>query len=127
MIYLASPYSSPDALGREIKYKQVLAMTAKLVEMQLPVFSPIVHSHHIAKEFDLPGDHNFWMVYDAKMLRSATEVWMAQIEGHETSQGMLMERAIAIAAHMPIRTVDWHPEDKTRLVITPELKAGEWL
>ena len=55
MIYLASPYSHPDAVVREQRFRDVCLAAARLIRAGQIVFSPIAHSHPIASGgFGLP-------------------------------------------------------------------------
>ena len=59
MIYLASPYSHPDATVREARFQAACRATASLIRAGHEVFSPIAHSHPLAA-FGLPTDWSFW-------------------------------------------------------------------
>ncbi len=49
MIYLASPYSHPDAVVREYRFRAACQAAASVMRSGQHVFSPIAHSHAIAE------------------------------------------------------------------------------
>lgn len=55
-IYLAIPYSGME----ESSFKQANQATALLLNKGNNVFSSISQFHHISKEYDLPGNWDFW-------------------------------------------------------------------
>ena len=55
LIYLASPYSDPDPWVKENRFLAVCTKAAKMMSEGAYVFSPIAHTHPIAK-YGLPGD-----------------------------------------------------------------------
>jgi len=95
-IYLASPYSHEKEDIREFRYMQVREATAQLLNEGVPVFSPIVHCHELAKHHDLPKDAEFWKFYNRTMLKWASELWLLLLLGWRESTGMESERAMAI-------------------------------
>ena len=91
-IYLASPYTNdPDN-----NFKLAEAHTAKALKQGLVIFSPIVHCHEIAKEYNLPPDFDFWQNYNFGMLRSAEVLHVLMIEGWEDSKGVQAEIDFAV-------------------------------
>lgn len=122
MIYFASPYSAPTADERHKRYIQVRDMTARLIREGFAIYSPIVHNHEIAINYDLPSDFDFWLNYDTKFLRCAEEFWIYAIPGWEESKGVSAERMMAYALRLTCRMV---PAQSTQnfqktIIITPE-------
>ena len=58
MIYLASPYSSPNRTERWLRYQAAYQAAAALMRRGLVVFSPIAHSVSICEAGGLPHDKN---------------------------------------------------------------------
>ncbi|MBI1207409.1 MAG: DUF1937 family protein [Azospirillum sp.] len=59
MIYLASNYSNhPD--GLDAAYDMVVAEAVRLAAVGVPLISPIVHWHPVAKAHGLPTQAAFW-------------------------------------------------------------------
>jgi hypothetical protein len=67
MIYLASPYSDADPAVEQARFDTVCRAAAAIMRQGLLVFSPIAHSHPIAR-FGLPKDWGFWQRYDSAFL-----------------------------------------------------------
>ncbi|HLP69708.1 MAG TPA: DUF1937 family protein [Rhizobium sp.] len=102
MIYLGSPYTHFDPAVREARYEQALAFTTHHMLRGIPIFSPIVHCHHMSKVFTLPGDFRFWQEYCLALLSRATELWVLQLEGWEHSVGLTAEVDFANEHMIPV-------------------------
>ncbi len=102
MIYLASPYSHPDAGVRTSRYAQACRHAARLVRDGRIAYSPIVHSHPLA-ELGLPGDWTYWAEHNRRMLTACDEVVVLALPGWTESQGVAAELAIAAELHLPVR------------------------
>ncbi len=59
MIYLASPYSHPDARVRQRRFEEACQAAAAITRAGLSVFSPISHSHPIAR-YGVPTGWDYW-------------------------------------------------------------------
>jgi len=89
-IYICSPYSDPGPEVMRLRYQRVCKIVAELMR-EYPdylFFSPIAHSHGIAKYGNVPGDHEFWMKIDKKWIDWATDVWIADMIGRDESVGI---------------------------------------
>lgn len=95
MIYLASPYSHPDATVREARFRAVCRRAAAMVREGLLVYSPIAHSHPLAIEAGLPGDWPFWAEHNRRMLERCSALVVLRLPGWEESQGVQAEVEIA--------------------------------
>lgn len=102
MIYLASPYSRPDAFVREQRYLQAAKATVHLLHKREWVYSPIVHCHTIAQLGDLPKDFDFWRDYNFAMLEKADKLLILRVEGWENSVGVKAEIAHASQLNKPV-------------------------
>ena len=89
--YLASPYTHDDPAIRELRYRLAREHTAKLLTARIPVYSPIVHCHDLAKCHALPHDAEFWKWYNLAMMQSSTKLRVLTIEGWNVSQGVTWE------------------------------------
>ena len=94
-IYLAVPYSHPDASIREARFKAVNQASAYLMQYGHIVFSPISHSHPIAVQCGLPLDFDFWAKFDRSFIEWCDCFYVLKLEGWETSDGVRREMAIA--------------------------------
>lgn len=93
MIYLASPYSSPNDATRYARFRCAEEFTALAIKQGHAVFSPIVHCHELARKHDLPKTFDFWAEYDRRILAAATTVWVLTLPGWENSRGVQQEIA----------------------------------
>lgn len=94
LIYLASPYSDPDAQVRTKRFHEVCLVAAKLMERGFLIFSPIAHTHPIAAVGGLPKDWEFWERYDRAFLVASSELWVLMTDGWSTSKGVAGETRI---------------------------------
>ena len=110
MIYLASPYSHPDAAIREERFRAACQAAAQMMRNGNVVFSPIVHSHPIALH-GLPTDWRFWERHDQEQLTRCDEVVVLTIDGWRESEGVQAEIRIATEFGKPVRYLgpDWSP------------------
>lgn len=90
-VYLASPYSSNDAWVRHNRYEQVCHALSIIAEQSIPTYSPIACWHPIAVNYRLPKDHVFWKKQDESFLLHSTEMWVLQLKGWESSEGVAAE------------------------------------
>lgn len=104
MIYLASPYSHPDPAVQAERCEAVCRVAAHLIRLGHVVFSPIAHSHGIAKH-GLPTDWLFWEKQDHALLAVCDELWVVTLDGWQESRGVQAEIAMARALGKPIRYV----------------------
>jgi len=94
MIYLASPYSHPDATVREQRFRAACRATAGLFAAGHAVFSPIVHGHPLVRH-GMPTDWSFWEPFDREHLARCDEMVVLTIDGWRESVGVAAETRIA--------------------------------
>lgn len=102
LIYLASPYSHPDPLVREQRFRSVCEEAGRLTQEGILVYSPIAHNHPVSEFFELPGDWGFWKPICEAMLRRCDELWVLDIPGVSESKGVRHELQFAIRRQMPV-------------------------
>lgn len=100
--YLASPYSDPDPLVREMRYLRTADVVRTLLKNGLHVYSPIVHCHELAKIWDMPRESEFWDKYNRAMLDSSDGLFILRLEGWSRSVGIGKERVWAVEQFKPI-------------------------
>ena len=100
-MYLASPYSHPDAAVREDRFRAVCEHAAALLRDGHLVYSPIAHSHPLAA-LGLPGDWAFWADHNRAMLERSSSLVVLQLPGWERSVGVAAEVEIARALGLPV-------------------------
>lgn len=102
LIYLASPYYSPDAAVREERYRQACLATGKMLASGYKVYSPIVHNHPIAQMVDLPKDWRFWREIDLLMISKCSHLCVLCIDGWSASIGVTAEIRFATDSGIPV-------------------------
>lgn len=91
LIYVASPYSK-YVWGLDQATNDIAKITGRLIARGLKVYSPIVHTHHIAKVSGIdPLDHKFWMKYDESMMNKSDSLLVVKMPGWEDSYGVNYE------------------------------------
>jgi len=104
--YLATPYSDPDPLVREVRYKAACHITLRLMRQGFIVFSPILHNHFLEKEHGLPSGWDFWQKYDLAMLKRCNRLIVGCIQGWKESIGVAKEVEEARSRRIPILYVE---------------------
>lgn len=104
--YLAGPYSN----NREKNFKIHEEVLHRLFTGNEVIFSPIVHSHNLALEFNLPTDFDFWKRQNAAMLGPASKLIVIKAEGWEESLGTQAEIALAKTLGIEIEYYEWKEE-----------------
>lgn len=112
LYYLASPYSHPDADVRELRFQQVCEAAAWLLRAGVYVFSPIAHSHPIAR-FGLPKGWDWWREYDFRYLSICAGTIVLMMPGWRESVGVTDEIAETRAQGKPLVHLDYplDPDD----------------
>jgi hypothetical protein len=104
MIYLATPYSHPDPLVREQRFRDACRAAAALLRSGQAVFSPIAHSHPLVV-YGLPSDWAFWWHFDRELLARCDEVVVLMLDGWHESVGVREEVRLAQELDKPVRYV----------------------
>lgn len=105
-VYLASPYTHPSPAVREYRYLKAAHACAVLFKGGIVPYSPIVHWHEISKIFDMPKDHNFWIMADSIMLTGAREFIVLMLDGWEQSAGVQRELKFSKLLSKPISYIE---------------------
>ena len=104
MMYLASPYSDPDPAVRHHRFREVCRHAARMMREGEMVYSPIAHSHCIAR-FGLPIDWGFWEAHSRAMLSRCDSVAVLHLDGWDRSVGVRREIEIATTLGIPVRHI----------------------
>jgi nucleoside 2-deoxyribosyltransferase len=91
VIYLASPYSHDDPEIMEQRYQQACAAAAKLINCGVVVYSPIAHSHPIAKIGGAKGDWATWQNHCLSLLDRCDFMLILMLDGWMESTGVEAE------------------------------------
>ncbi len=103
--YLASPYSKTTNL--DLAWEQACKLSAILINLGYIIYSPIAHSHQIAKYVEAsPRDSAFWVAQQRPFLLAAEGVIIATLLGWRQSEGIAIEREYFTGARKPIRYMD---------------------
>lgn len=103
--YLAGPYSSVHIHIRDRRYHQISYVAAELIKRGELVYSPITACHHIALDYGLPGDADYWLRHDLAFLARCDRLLVLQLEGWEDSEGVRREIAFATEKNIPIEYI----------------------
>lgn len=106
-IYLASPYSHPDADVRQARYHAACRKAAQYATKGIAVFAPIVHSHPLVPYMPAEQvmDFDLWMRMDLPILKDADELHVLCIEGWRGSRGVNREIEYAEQCGIPVKQV----------------------
>lgn len=94
VIYLACPYTHPDARLRLERFNRVTAAAAALIRRGHVVFSPITMTHPI--DLVLAGESNtlgsdFWVQFDQTFMDRCDSFVLLPLDGWQESRGVLRE------------------------------------
>ena len=106
MIYLASPYTSPDPNIELQRVKAVALIAAHLVAKELPVMSPILHCHLIRQQCSVPGHYEFWQKWNHRMIQYSEVFLVATIDGWDRSTGLKGEMEFAKSINKRINYIN---------------------
>jgi nucleoside 2-deoxyribosyltransferase len=106
-VYIASPYSHPDAEVRQQRHIAACKKAAQYAKKGIPHFSPIAQSHPVADFMDEAQrmDFDLWMKLDLPLLRMASELHVLCIDGWRQSRGVAREIEYADALGIPVKLV----------------------
>jgi len=100
--YLATPYSKYP-YGTHDAFRLACECAAALIKSGIPVYSPIAHSHPIAKHGNInPLDHRIWLAADKPLMDAAKALIVLKAESWAESYGMAKEIQAFKAANKEI-------------------------
>jgi hypothetical protein len=103
--YLASPYSRYPA-GPDAAYAEVCKIAADLFKGGALVYSPIAHTHAIAKIGGLDLGFKQWAAFDEAMIAGSDGMIVAEMDGWRDSAGIAAEIAICKRLGKPVTYLD---------------------
>lgn len=109
-IYLASPYSHPEMRVRVERFMAAQQAVIEAFRDKIAMFSPIVHWHHLACQYDLPFEYEYWQAQNDPMVLAAESLVVLGIDGWNTSRGVAHEIELAQYAGKPVTI--WHMETR---------------
>lgn len=100
--YVGTPYSNYPG-GLEDAFDMACFQTAFLAKAGLSVYSPIAHTHPIARYCNVsPTDHAFWMRFDAPLVAACGGLIVVMAKSWSTSRGIAHEITEFKKANKPI-------------------------
>lgn len=108
MIYVAAPYSSPDATVVAQRMKAFSEVMASMIEQGEYPVSPLLN-HFLTERVktNFPLDWAFWHGYSKTLLEKCDALLVIKLPGWEESSGVQGEIAIATARGIPVRYLEW--------------------
>lgn len=115
-LYISIPYSKID---KDLSFRVANAITAHFVKKGYNVFSPISHSHIIAKTHGLPDDAEYWKESNHEFIDWCDQVCVVKLDGWEESTGVGDEIQYAQMTDKFVFTTDpWMILDKYDFIQT---------
>lgn len=105
-VYLAAPYWHDIESVREDRFLEICRAAGRIMLDGHVVFSPISHSHPIAKWTANTGSHDFWLRQDFPFVDWCDQVWVLKLPGWTKSIGIKAEIRRARAQGKRIRFID---------------------
>lgn len=108
LVYVASPYSHPEARVREKRHQLVRDWInrAMAADHGAIYYSPIAHHHMCAVQWGLPTEYDFWRERDEFMIGLSNRVVVLKLLGWEESAGIAAEVAYAEQIGAPVEYRD---------------------
>lgn len=105
--YLATPYTRyPKGLMQAFT-DACLLMVRLRTQHKLRVYSPIAHSHNLARTTEVdPKDHQFWMACCKPWMEKSDILLIAKMEGWKQSKGISEEGQFFALLGKPILYLD---------------------
>ena len=116
MVYVASPYTHPDPLVREIRMLLVEQYVVRKVKNSPGEFyySPIVYAHALGNRYELPKEVNFWHGFNLPSLMIAERIEILMLPGWKESKGVSWEIDEALELNKEIKYVE--PQNSAELL-----------
>ena len=107
VIYLASPYSHPEAAVRSLRFGLACQAAARLIARGHVIYSPIAHSHCVAELGRLPYDWETWGPQCLAMLDVCSHLLVLTLDGWQDSKGVKAEAAHCALTGKPVLWSDF--------------------
>jgi hypothetical protein len=110
IIYLGSPYSHDSIEVVNLRHKQICTIAANMMLAGKVVFSPIAHTHEMARLNNLDAEwSDFWKRQCLAMVEACDEFGVVKLDGWTISNGLIAEAEYAKHIMKPIYEID--PKD----------------
>lgn len=100
--YLASPYSHPNGLVKQLRYLLIAAVAAELFHKGYTLLEPIATAHPMAQLFAMPTGYEAWQTRDRNMISRADGLIVATLPGWQESVGVADEIQYAESLGKPV-------------------------
>ncbi len=106
-VYVATAYTLYPA-GRDAAAAEAERVTSELMLEGVPAYSPIAHSHAVAKRNpDIPiNDPEFWYLQNLPRMKAADAMVLVEMLGWENSVGIAMELEYFRDAGKPVHRLN---------------------
>lgn len=94
LVYVASPYSHPEAAVRQQRYEDVRKCTLDIMHRGAHAFSPILYGHNCLPELN-HWKNDEWLAFDFALLGRCDMLVVLMLPGWDTSHGVQAEMAFA--------------------------------
>ena len=91
MIYVAAPYSHPDAVVRSQRFRAANRYTARLIEAGEIVFSPLSMTHPIEQHMSAVHPTSWWLTFDEAFMIHCDACHVLKLDGWQDSHGVAFE------------------------------------
>jgi hypothetical protein len=105
ILYLAGPYTDPDAAVRIRRYRDATIAAAKLIARRYVVYSPLTMTHPIDVELAGEGKtlgSDFWVAFDEAFMAHCFAIVVLTTQGWEDSRGVQREIAYFESRGRPV-------------------------
>lgn len=106
--YLASPYSNESARIQDARAHDANDVAGVLLQNGVYVHQPIWSTHRISLEYELPGDHLFWLGFNKAFIDPSVGMIMCDMPGWKESKGCRQEIEYVRSLGKPIWLLNLH-------------------
>lgn len=114
IIYLAAPYTHPNAEVRRARFEAITRAAAKQIAAGKIVYSPVTMTHPIDLALAGKGQtlgSDYWVKYDEAFMELCSEMVVLRLEGWEQSSGVRREIDFFKSKNLAVTFID--PDEAT--------------
>ncbi len=112
-VFVSSPYSTPDAELKALRYKTSCISCGAIMRMGGYPLSPVVHGVPIVNVMTVPDDYEYWKEYCLALVSKCDFMIILMVEGWEESSGVKGEMEAARKLDIPVYFFQPDIENKT--------------
>lgn len=105
LIYVAAPYSSPEARTVEKRMGSLTRYLAYLSSKGQIAFSPLLMHFCLGGEIELPGDYGFWRNHCLTLLSKSDILHVLMLKDWKESAGVQDEIDFATQNRTPVKYI----------------------